>query len=222
MGVVNPSHLRAQTLTLCSCEHACKSSNTMLTRPKALGHFRFWSQLNNGSHFLSVYFFSIDPPNSFDGSTNSPGYSVICKNPWLFKFLADSQFPSNLPSFPLELPSFPLSLYWTNSVFTVISYALASHSRTLSITAQRTTCRSLVLVQKAKCQPSRCRPSFQSQKASSMVPLNSWLRQKHLGKMTTSNSALTKKVLVCLTQNSSLRTPTYANSSTIDIRLTEI
>ena len=58
---------------------------------------------------------------------------MICKNPGLFKFWADSQFPSNLPSFPLELLSFPLSLYWTNSVFTVISYALASHSRTLSI-----------------------------------------------------------------------------------------
>ena len=58
---------------------------------------------------------------------------MICKNPGLFKFWADSQFPSNLPSFPLELPSFPLSLYWTTSVFTVISYALASHSRTLSI-----------------------------------------------------------------------------------------
>ena len=49
MGVINPSHLRAQTLTLCSCEHARKSSNTMLTRPKALGHFRFLSQLNDGS-----------------------------------------------------------------------------------------------------------------------------------------------------------------------------
>ena len=58
---------------------------------------------------------------------------MICKNPGLFKFWADSQFPSNLPFFPLELPSFPLSLYWTTSVFTVISYALASHSRTLSI-----------------------------------------------------------------------------------------
>ena len=58
---------------------------------------------------------------------------MIAKNPGLFKFWADSQFPSNLPSFPFELPSFPLSLYWANSVFTVISYALASHSRTLSI-----------------------------------------------------------------------------------------
>ena len=51
------------------------------------------------THFLSVFFFSIDSQNSFDGSTNSPGYSVICKNPGLFKFWADSQFPSNLPSF---------------------------------------------------------------------------------------------------------------------------
>ena len=58
---------------------------------------------------------------------------MICKNPGLFKFWADSQFPSNLPSFPWELPSFPLSLYWKSSVFTVISYALASRSRALSI-----------------------------------------------------------------------------------------
>ena len=58
---------------------------------------------------------------------------MICKNPGLFKFWADFQIPSNLPSFPSKLPSFPLFLYWTNSVFTVISYALASHSRTLSI-----------------------------------------------------------------------------------------
>ena len=90
------------------------------------------NQLLSTNHFLRVYFFSIDPQNSFDGSTNSPGYSVICKNPELFKFWADFQIPSNLPSFPSKLPSFPLSLYWTNSVFTVISYALASDSRILS------------------------------------------------------------------------------------------
>ena len=55
MGVVNPSDLRAQTLTLCSCEHARESSNTMLTRPKALGHFRFLSQLNDGSTQFNAY-----------------------------------------------------------------------------------------------------------------------------------------------------------------------
>ena len=55
MGVVNPSHLRAQTLTLCSCEHARNSSITMLTRPKALGHFRFLSQLNDGSTQFNAY-----------------------------------------------------------------------------------------------------------------------------------------------------------------------
>jgi len=36
--------------------------------------------------FLSVYFFSIDPQNFVDGSTNSPGYSVIGENLGLFKF----------------------------------------------------------------------------------------------------------------------------------------
>ena len=55
MGVVNPSHLRAQTLTLCSCEHARKSSKTMLTRPNALGHFPFLSQLNDGSTQFNAY-----------------------------------------------------------------------------------------------------------------------------------------------------------------------
>ena len=55
MGVVNPSHLRAQTLTLCSCEHARKSPNTMLTRPKALVHFLFFSQLNDGPTQFNAY-----------------------------------------------------------------------------------------------------------------------------------------------------------------------
>ena len=55
MGVVNPSHLRAQTLTLCSCEYARKSSNTMLTRPRSLGHSRFLSQLNDGSTQFNAY-----------------------------------------------------------------------------------------------------------------------------------------------------------------------
>ena len=61
MGTVNRSHLRAQTLTLCSSEHARKSSNTMLTRPKAPGHFRFLSQLNDGSTQFNAY------QNSFFG-----------------------------------------------------------------------------------------------------------------------------------------------------------
>ena len=37
-------------------------------------------------HFLSVFFFSIDPQHFVDGSTSSPGYSVIGENPGLFKF----------------------------------------------------------------------------------------------------------------------------------------
>ena len=37
-------------------------------------------------HFLSVYLLSIDPQNLVDGSTSSPGYSVIGENPGLFKF----------------------------------------------------------------------------------------------------------------------------------------
>ena len=58
---------------------------------------------------------------------------MIYKNPGLFKFWADFQVLSNSPSFSSKLPSFPLFLYWTNSVFTVTSYALASHSRTPDI-----------------------------------------------------------------------------------------
>ena len=38
------------------------------------------------SHFLSVYFFSIDPQHFVDGSASSLGYSVIGENPGLFKF----------------------------------------------------------------------------------------------------------------------------------------
>ena len=58
---------------------------------------------------------------------------MIYKNPGLFKFWANFQVLSNSPSFPSKLPSFPLFPYWTNSVFTVLSYALASHSRTPDI-----------------------------------------------------------------------------------------
>ena len=64
-GVVNPGHLRAPTLILCSCEHARKSSNTMLTRPKVLGHFRFLSHLNDGSTQFNAY------QNSFFGKGQS-------------------------------------------------------------------------------------------------------------------------------------------------------
>ena len=45
------------------------------------------------AHFLSVYFFSIDPQKFIDGSTSSPGCSVINENPGLFKFWADSVEP---------------------------------------------------------------------------------------------------------------------------------
>ena len=45
------------------------------------------------SHFLSVYFFSIDPQNFIDGSTSSPGCSVINENPGLSKFWADPVKP---------------------------------------------------------------------------------------------------------------------------------
>ena len=65
MGVINPSHLHAQTLTLCSCEHARKTSNTILTRPRALGHFRFLSELNDGSEQFNAY------QNSFFGKGQS-------------------------------------------------------------------------------------------------------------------------------------------------------
>ena len=65
MGVVNPSHLRAQPLTSWSCEHARKSSDTMLTRPNALGHSRFLSELNGGSAQFNAY------QNSFFGKGQS-------------------------------------------------------------------------------------------------------------------------------------------------------
>ena len=47
-------------------------------------------QGHGGRDFLSVYVFSIDPQNVFDGSISGPGYSVICKNPGLFKFWGKS------------------------------------------------------------------------------------------------------------------------------------
>ena len=55
MGFANPSRLRAQTLTLWPCDHEHKKRNTMLTRPKARGHFRLSSQLNDGSTQFNAY-----------------------------------------------------------------------------------------------------------------------------------------------------------------------
>ena len=55
MGFANPSRVHAQTLTLWPCEHERYKPNTMLTRPKALGHFRFWSQLNDGFTQFNAY-----------------------------------------------------------------------------------------------------------------------------------------------------------------------
>ena len=55
MGFANPSRLRAQTLTLWPCEQERKKLNTMLTRPRARGHFRFTSQLNDGSTQFNAY-----------------------------------------------------------------------------------------------------------------------------------------------------------------------
>ena len=55
MGVVNPSYLRAQTLTPCACEHARNALNTMHTSPIDLGHLRFLSQLNDGSTQFNAY-----------------------------------------------------------------------------------------------------------------------------------------------------------------------
>ena len=67
-------------------------------------------------HFLSVYFFSIDPQHFVDGSTSSPGYSVIGENPGLFKFWSLSrsvqiitsipQSKSTLATFQLMPPAF--------------------------------------------------------------------------------------------------------------------
>ena len=49
MGVVNPSHLRAQMLTLCSCEHARNSTmaprNSMRTKTHFMKKGKFWSKI---------------------------------------------------------------------------------------------------------------------------------------------------------------------------------
>ena len=64
-------------------------------------------------HFLGVYFFSIDPQHFVDGSTSSPGYSVIGENPGLFKFCSFS--PSfliiiSIPEAKFTLATFQLTL----------------------------------------------------------------------------------------------------------------
>ena len=64
------------------------------------------------SHFLSVYFFSIDPQHFVDGSTSSPGYSVIGENPGLFKFWSISrsfQIIISIPEFKSTLAIFQLT-----------------------------------------------------------------------------------------------------------------
>ena len=55
MGFANPRRLCAQTLTLWPCEHEHQKLNTMLTRPRTPGHFRFLSQLNDGSTQFNAY-----------------------------------------------------------------------------------------------------------------------------------------------------------------------
>ena len=64
-----------------------------------------------GTHFLSGYFFSIDPQHFVDGSTSSPGYSVIGENPGLFKFWSLSrsfQIISSIPESKSTLATFQL------------------------------------------------------------------------------------------------------------------
>ena len=56
--------------------------------PLSRGHITLYR-----AHFLIVYFFSIDPQKFIDGSTSSPGCSVINENPGLFKFWADPVKP---------------------------------------------------------------------------------------------------------------------------------
>ena len=138
-----------------------------------LKHSAFLAQLLMDDLFRSVYLFSIDPQNSFDGSTNSPGCSEIYKNPGLFKFWADFQVPSNLPSFPSNYRHF--RYYYIGQTSCLPSFHTLWHPilelRTSIV--HRTTCRSLVSAQKTKSQTSRRRPLFQSQKDSPMAPLNS-------------------------------------------------
>ena len=83
--------------------------------PHYLISFTMRQSLNNylgTSHFLSVYFFSIDPQHFVDGSTSSPGYSVIGENPGLFKFWSLSrsfQIIISIPEFKSTLAIFQLT-----------------------------------------------------------------------------------------------------------------
>ena len=64
------------------------------------------------AHFLSVYFFSIDPQHFVDGSNSSPGYSVIGENPRLFKFWSLSrsfQIITSIPESKSTLATFQLT-----------------------------------------------------------------------------------------------------------------
>ena len=66
----------------------------------------------DNDHFLSVYFFSIDPQHFVDGSTSSPGYSVIGENPGLFKFWTLSrsfQIIISIPESKYMLATFQLT-----------------------------------------------------------------------------------------------------------------
>ena len=64
------------------------------------------------SHFLSVYFFSIDPQHYVDGSTSSPGYWVIGENPGPFKFWSlfrSFQIITSIPESKSTLATFQLT-----------------------------------------------------------------------------------------------------------------
>ena len=64
------------------------------------------------NHFLSVYFFSIDPQHFVDGSTSSPGFSVIGENPGLSKFWSLSrsfQIITSIPESRSTLATFQLT-----------------------------------------------------------------------------------------------------------------
>ena len=69
-------------------------------------------QLESSTHFLSVYFFSIDPKHSADGSTSSPGYSVSGENSGLFKFWSLSRsflIITSIPEAKYTLTTFQLT-----------------------------------------------------------------------------------------------------------------
>ena len=62
-------------------------------------------------HFLSVYFVSIDPQNFVDGSTSSPGYSVIGESPGLLKFWGNFRGLLNIISSTLSRHHFRDQLF---------------------------------------------------------------------------------------------------------------